>query len=77
MLASPLVALKGLLFLLVVAGGIYLLAGWMKRRLMRDFDEARTEAEQKSIMLTSGVLIFGTIALEAIIFAIALNVIFQ
>jgi hypothetical protein len=71
------IALKGLFFLLIFAGGLALIARWVSRRLKRDEQEARTEDERKSIVLTRWMLILGAIALEALIFAIAIAVIAQ
>lgn len=77
MLANPMIALKGLFFLLIFAGGLALITRWVSRRLKRDEMSAVTEDERKSIVLTRWMLIAGAVALEALIFAIAIAVIVQ
>jgi hypothetical protein len=71
------IALKGLFFLLIFAGGLALITRWVSRRLKRDEMSAVTEDERKSIVLTRWMLIAGAVALEALIFAIAIAVIVQ
>lgn len=77
MLANPAFALKGLLFLLIFAGGLFAIAYWVNKRLIRDQHRAVTKDEETSILITRGVLVVGTIALEALIFTVVINVMFM